>query len=584
MGGVNPVSGSSVALWQAGTTGYGMGATQIGNTTSDGNGNFGIGFACPSASAQIYLIAQGGDAGGGTNSNLTMMAALGPCGSIAMGTTIPVIINEVTTAGSVYALAQFLSTSSSGTVGTSSTNSAGMANAFATVDNLIDVSTGDALSTTPSGAGTAPQKNLNSIANALGACAQTNGSASAECTELFACALPGAAFSAGACSGGTGSVSDTLAAVLSIARDPAGVSVAGVYDVSTQAALFSPVLSSAPNDWSMPLNFAPTGANFSSPFDMAIDSSSHIWVTNPGGNSVTALKNDGTLLGNFNNTNTSGANFSSPIGTAIDSAGHIWVANSSGNTVTALNNGGSLLGNFTPSGSNFNDPLGVAIDGSGHVWVANSMGNSVTALKNDGTLLGHFAPSGSNFNGPRAVAIDSSGHVWVTNGTGNSVTTLNNNGTLFGNFNNTNTSGAGFNDPVILAIDIAGHAWVTNLVGSSVTALNSNGSLFGHFAPSGAGFAGPSGVAIDSAGHVWLSSEGTPSSVTALNSDGSLFGHFAPTGANFSGPFNVAIDSAGGVWVPNSNGNTVTELVGLAAPVLTPMEACLQTTHNVCLP
>ena len=49
----------------------------------------------------------------------------------------------------------------------------------------------------------------------------------------------------------------------------------------------------------------------------------------------------------------------------------------------------------------------------------------------------------------------------------------------------------------------------------------------------------------------------------------------------------MAIDSSGNLWVANSGGdNTVTELVGVAAPVLTPMVACLtQTTPaTVCLP
>ena len=219
---------------------------------------------------------------------------MGPCGSINFST--PVIVNEVTTAGSVYALSQFLSTTSSGTVGAPATNAAGQADAFANAANLMSVASGSALSTTPGGAGTAPQENLNSIANALAACAQTNGSASANCTELFDCALPGAAFNSGACTGGTGSVADTLAAALSIARNPALVSVAGINDVATKAALFSPALASAPNDWSMPLNFAPTGSNFNGPLGVAIDSSGHVWAANSNGNTVTALNNDGTLL------------------------------------------------------------------------------------------------------------------------------------------------------------------------------------------------------------------------------------------------------------------------------------------------
>ncbi len=225
------------------------------------------------------MSAQGGDAGGGSNSSLMMMAALGPCSSIS----IPVIVNEVTTAGSVYALAQFLSTTSSGAVGAPSTNATGLANAFTNVDDLVNVSSGTALSTTPGGAGTAPRQNLNSIANALAACVQTNGASSAQCMELFDCALPGAVFSSGACSGGVGSVTDTLAAALSVALNPVSVSVSGVNDVATKAALFSPSLASAPNDWSMPLNFSNVNEPNNEPFCVAIDSSGRVWVTNSGG-------------------------------------------------------------------------------------------------------------------------------------------------------------------------------------------------------------------------------------------------------------------------------------------------------------
>ena len=211
-----------------------------------------------------------------------------------------------------------------------------------------------------------PQQNLNSIANALAACNQTNGASSPACTELFDCALPGAVFSSGACSGGTGSVTDTLSAALSIARDPAGVSVAGINDVASKSGAYSPALASAPNDWSMPLNFAPVGSSLS-PVDLALDSSSRVWVLNSA-NTVTALNNDGTLDGNFL---PAGSNFNGTARMAIDNSDHVWVTNISGNSVTALNSDGTLLGNFAPAGSFFNQPYGVAIDGSGHVWVTN---------------------------------------------------------------------------------------------------------------------------------------------------------------------------------------------------------------------
>ena len=567
MGAANPVSGSSVTLWEAGNSGYGTGATELGTDTSAGDGSFGIALTCPSANAQIYLTAQGGDAGEGGNSSLMLMAALGRCGSINVHALV--IINEVTTAGSVYALAQFLSKTISGTVGTPATNAAGLANAFATVPNLVDVSNGTARGTTPGGSGRAPERNLNTIANALGACVQSNGAASAQCKELFDCALPGATFNAGGCSGGSGSVADTLAATLSIALNAARVSVAGVFDVATQANLFSPALAAAPHDWSMPLNFRPAGSNFGFPDGVAIDSSGHVWVANNGTNGVTALNNDGTLKGNFA---PAGSNFNYPYNVAIDSSDHVWTPNFLGNSVTALNNDGTLLGNFAPPGSNFSEPFGVAIDAAGHVWMTNffgRFGHSVTALNNDGTLFGYFAPGLFDFYEPLGVAIDSSGHVWVANFSGifrDSVTALNNDGTVFGNFF---PSGSRFNGPYGVAIDSANHVWVTNSKGDSVTALNGNGTLFGNFAPAGSNFSAPYNLAIDGSDHVWVTNTYV-SSVTALNKDGTLLGNFAPAGSDFNRPRGVAIDSSGQVWIANYGGNSVTELVGAAAPKKTP--------------
>ena len=47
-------------------------------------------------------------------------------------------------------------------------------------------------------------------------------------------------------------------------------------------------------------------------------------MTNFGGNTVTALDNAGTLFGNFAPV---GSNFDSPFEVGIDGSGHVWVTN-----------------------------------------------------------------------------------------------------------------------------------------------------------------------------------------------------------------------------------------------------------------
>jgi DNA-binding beta-propeller fold protein YncE len=50
------------------------------------------------------------------------------------------------------------------------------------------------------------------------------------------------------------------------------------------------------------------------------------------------------------------------------------------------------------------------------------------------------------------------------------------------------------------------------------------------------------------------------------------------------GQFAMALDASGKVWVANNYGDTVSQFIGLANPVLTPIQACLAKGLDVCAP
>ncbi len=329
-GGQSPIVGATVSLYEAGPAGTPPSAPLL-TTTTDSNGNYSfsnVADSCtsPSSSALLYVVASGGNPGAGVNSAINLMAALGPCSDLPSYA----VINELTTVAAVYALNGFAykntaPPSSPGTLNgcvdcTPSSpsdmtelngNAPGITNAFNTAALLADVATGDPATWLPTASqcsGASPPVNcgavekLATLATSLAACVNSASSSSAQCNLLFCVATPGtnAAYSpveegyVCALDGATIAVSDTLAATLSIARNPGLVSVNGIYDVSTQYTQFTPVLSAAPNDWTISLNF--TGGGLDGPFGIAIDGSGDVWVANVVGNSVTELNSSGAAL------------------------------------------------------------------------------------------------------------------------------------------------------------------------------------------------------------------------------------------------------------------------------------------------
>jgi hypothetical protein len=560
-GGQQPISGSSVSMYVAGTSGYGTGATALlsAAVVTDSKGTFSItgNYSCPSSSSQVYLIAKGGNAGSGDNSQAALMSALGNCGGLDPNT--PVRINEVTTVAAVYALSQFM-TPGSTAVGTSSNNVTGLVNAFQTAASLVDVSTGNARTTTPGGNGTVPTSTINTLANIIAACVDTV-SGTSPCSTLFATATP---------SRGT-APSDTLTAILDIALNP-GHNVAKLYSIITAAASFQPSLAGAPNDWTVSIEYTGGGLNYAQL--LAIDGQGNVWVPNavdPG--TISEFGPTGDPLSG--KTGFTGGGLSYPYALAVDTTGNAWTANSGNNTVSEHTSGGTPLSGSGFAAQGLQKPYAIALDSAGNVFTANG-NNTVTKLSATGSATAQFINGG--LDGPFAIALDSSQNVWVANsGVSNSVSKFSNTGT---SASLSGFIGGGINGAYGIAIDGNNNAWVANFPSSSTTATGSVSELNSTGSPlSGAGYTTPanvSAIAVDGNNTIWTAN--TDGSVSHLSPNGSPIS--PATGyisAGATGEVGIAIDASGNVWTTDNYVNSIFEYVGAASPAVVPLQQAVKS-------
>jgi len=556
--GQTAVSGAAVQLYAAGSAGYGSQATALLNTAvkTDTSGNFTLYYTCPSSSALVYLVATGGNPGlsaATNNTALSMMTALGACGSL---TSTAISINEVTTVASVFALAQFMSPGAN--VGTSATNASGLANAFSSMNNLVSIGGAAPGPSLPAGA-TAPTTILNTLANILNSCTGSAG----PCTALFSAATPG----------GAAAPTNALDAALAIAQHPA-MSPSALYALTAATPPFQPALTQAPNDWMLSFNF--TGGGLDEPSALAIDQNNNVWVANYTG-AVTELSPQGQALSPA--AGFTGGGLNECYGLTIDNTGDVWVSNeqSSGSvnaghgSLTELSSSGQILsgsGGFSGGGINF--PVAVASDASGNIWTANYGSSSASLFANSGTAV-----SGSNgygagqLNFPVAVAVDAGGNAWLANQSATTVTEISADGTQATSFSCCNAASG-------LAIDQHGNIWATNFLQDSVSEVSQTGAVLSS-GYTGGGLLRPQGIAIDGHDNVWMANYHGDSISELEGADGATPGTpISPASgyglaAGLSLPFALAVDASGNLWVSSFSNNTVTEYLGAAAPVKTPL-------------
>ena len=586
-GGQQPIVGAHVYLFAANTTGYGgkgiapsasnasislLNPVITGHSDATGgyvltaaDGSFSLtgDYTCISGQ-QVYLLVLGGDPGAGANSASGLMAIAGTCPAAGFFLpTLTVWVNEASTIAAAYAMAGFASdathVSSSGTA----LAKTGIANAFANAANMVPLSTGSALSTTPAGNGTVPQAEINTLANILAACVNSSGPASAPCGTLLSTATTDGTPSGAA-------PTDTATAAINIAHNP-GANIAALYTLPPPTTAFAPTLPTQPNDFTIALNY--TGGSINCPQWLAIDATGNAWVANlcdP--TNLSVFSPLGAVLSGPSGYSGGGMVGGSSV--ALDLNGNAWVTDSGWDKISEFTSTGTpITGGFGYSGGGVRYSFRLAVDGANNIWVASQLNpGNVTKFNSSGTAIGNF---GSGIQYAMGIAIDGSGNAWVADSSGaNAVSKIGPTGAVLAG---SPITGGGLNSTYAVAVDKNGNAWVTNRGGSGLSKIAPDGTvLSGSSGFTGGGVGNSSSIAIDGAGNVWVGNGGSISEFDPTGNPLSPASGFNGPGIN--APYGLAVDGSGNLWTANFVSESVTQFIGVAAPVITPLVAGLPAT------
>ncbi len=587
-------------------------AKVLGQTKSGPNGYFRIPYFAPhDTEAVLYLVAR-----------------RGPVALSTIVGTVPreefVVINDLTSVASAYALAQFMA-------GRQVTGGrVGLKNAASMFLNLVDPATGaigSVLASRPNGRTTSTMPTFVTLANISANCVRDR----QFCRALFDNARPA-----------DGSLPrQSWPAFGNLAKFP-GLSAAALFGVFEAGHVFyRPVLSNAPNAWTLPLRFDNDGT-MNGPGNFAIDRYGNPWVINnyqPGdsftdpvcaGKTLYRFKPNGEI---FPGSPYTGGGIDGPgFGVTFDPHDNPWIGNfgfesppcrrtpqrASHNRISKFDLDGkpkSPAEGYT-NGSVF-WPQGTVSDRDGNIWIANCGNGSVVVYPDGKHERARNILSGTTgIQKAFDVAIDPMGRVWVTGNETGKIAILDKAGKPVAFSPIADSS---IRRPMGVSSNSHGNIWVSSSqvinppcpdggraqdgTGGKLVLIQPDGSLAKGPPFEGGGISLPWGNAVDGKDNVFVANFGS-----GIGEGGSILSrisHFCgadtancPQGLRTGDPISpdtgytsdaldritgVAVDQSGNLWAadnwkfaadPNSNnpgGKAVVAFVGLAAPIKTPL-------------
>ena len=506
---------------------------------------------------------------GATNPAIVNLAMLGNCPGVGnfTGALRWVYLNEVSTVATAFAMSGFATDGMH--IGSTTTNQVGIENAALNAANLYNIQGGPyelsgnssagegqiANQATPAGNGTVPQAELNTVANILAACvdsANTTASPSTACTTLFADATTTGT------SSGTKPI-DIATAAINISNNPGAANVIALFSLASGVVPFSPQLTAAPRDFTVAITYN----NIASPAGIAIDASGNAYIpTLSTAGYVTKLSPQGAVLA----TSATGGNGFNSI--AVAPNGNVLVSANVSNAVYEYTSSlGAVTGSPITSPA-ITAPVSVIADSSSNIYVTDGAGSIIRKFTSTGALSASI--TNSCLNGVSAIALDSSSYLWALAYSASDGCRISNPGGA-----QAWDLGGSVLQPGNIALDSNSKGWAPpqkseRRCRGHRRRLRRTLRRLHRRRPRLAQHGSPSTAATIFGSPTPATRSPSPNSAIAATAMSGTSGY---QGGVLSNPSFLAIDASGDVWVANYGNNTVTELIGAATPVVTPLSA-----------
>ena len=304
-------------------------------------------------------------------------------------------------------------------------------------------------------------------------------------------------------------------------------------------------------------------ARFNNPQGIAIDASGNLYVADsynscirkitPAGEVTTFASRASIYTDDTENT----VKFNIPYDIAIDASGNLYVTDYENNHIYKVNPAGevtALAGRMFSTGyadgtgneAEFSRPRGITIDASGNLYVADFGNNRIRKITPAGevtTLAGstygytNGMGSAAEFNGPSGITIDASGNLYVTDEINNCIRKVTPEGlvtTFAGSIHGVWNDGWNYIDgsdgwdaddiiamngyPSGITIDVLGNLYVTDLGNNRIRKVNPAGEVITLAGRTSAGYADGVGsvaqfrsstsIAIDDSGNLYVADTG----------------------------------------------------------------------------